>query len=116
MNAIVTKHNLDFEAAPWEPLPSFPSCKNFRKFRIGTCEGLWTSTDTTFDILAIENNVKGNGHFEDVLQWFAYACKRDKKDFRVLELDNLNLKAHLILKRGFKPQGPDNVIKKFKDL
>ena len=115
MNAIVTKHNLDFEAAPWQPLLRFPSCENYHCFRIGTCEGLWASTETSYDILAIENKVKGNGHFEDVMQWFEHSCRRDKKDLRFLEIMNKAFRKHLIERRGFKAQGP-NVIKKLKKL
>lgn len=114
MNAIATKHNLDFEAAPWEPLPGFPAAENFTRFRIGTCEGLWASTKTSYDILAVTNEVPGNGHWDDVLQWFEFSCKRDKKNFRILEVWNKRLKKHLTTKRGFKLDGPDNVIKRFK--
>lgn len=114
MNALVTKHNLDFEAAPWECMGSID--ENFTRFRIGTCEGLWATTDTSFDILAVTNSEPGNGHFEDVLQWFEHACKRDQKDFRILEVWNLSFKKHLLTKRKFKPQGKDNVIKKFKNI
>lgn len=114
MNAVSTSHNLDFECAPWEPLPGFPNAENFTRFRIGTCEGLWTSTLQTYDILAITNSIPGNGHFEDVLQWFENSCKRDGKHLRFLEIMNKDFKNHLIQKRGFKSQGLDNVIKKVK--
>lgn len=114
MNAIVTKHNLDFEAAPWAPLPGFPPCKNFHEFRIGTCEGLWQSTDDSYDILAIKNINKGNGHFEDVMQWFENSCRRDKKNLRFLEVMNPHFKKHLLNKRGFRHDGIDNVKKSWR--
>lgn len=98
-----TIHNLPFEAAPWEADPSFT------RFRIGTCHGLWRSTDDSYDILAVANNEPGNGHFEDVLQWFYFSCKRDNKCLRILETWNENLKKHLINKRGFLDIGKDNV-------
>lgn len=111
-NVIQTKHNLDFEACPWESALGVD--ENFTKFRIGTCEGLWKATDTTYDILAITNSQPGNGHFEDVLQWFEHSCKRDRKSFRILEVWNKRFKMHLIRKRGFSLQGMDHVIKKVK--
>jgi len=114
MNALITKHKLDFEAAPWKCMGSID--ENFVKFRIGTCEGLWTTTERTFDILAVTNDEPGNGHFDDVLQWFEYACKRDQKDFRILEVWNKAFKKHLLTKRGFKPEGLDHVVKKFKNI
>jgi len=114
MNAIQTTHKLDFEACPWESMLGVD--KNFTKFRIGTCEGLWQSTPTSYDILAVTNNQKGNGHFTDVIEWFENSCRRDKKSLRVLECWNKALKMHLIRKRGFSPEGKDNVIKHYKKM
>lgn len=109
---MVTKHNLPFESRPWESMLGVD--ENFMQFRIGTCEGLWSSTDKTYDILAITNNQPGNGHFDDVLEWFESSCKRDGKSLRILECWNKHFKMHLIRKRGFSPEGKDNVIKKVK--
>lgn len=109
----VTKHHLDFEAAPWTPVFPFPDVDNYWCFRIGTIEGLWASTETSYDILAITNKVPGNGHFEDVLQWFEHSCRRDRKKLRFLEIMNKGFKMHLIQKRGFRSQGP-NAVKKFR--
>ena len=88
-------HNLPFEVADW-------ITPSFKRFRIGTCEGLWRSTASSYDILAIDNNVPGNGYLHDVFDWFEYSCKRDKKDFRILEVWNTGFEKHLIEKRGFK--------------
>ena len=100
----ISKHKLDFEVAEWIMRP-------YMRFRIGTCTGLWNATNDTYDILAIDNSDKGNGHFEDVLQWFENSCKRDGKNFRFLEVWNKNLKKHLIAKRGFKDIGEYNLLK-----
>src|SRR5678816_1085685 len=105
-------HDLPFEIAPWEPLIGFPFAKDFMRFRVGTCSGLWQSTKDSYDILAIDNESKGNGHFEDVLEWFEQSCRRDKKAFRILEVWNEKLATHLINKRGFTYQGNDNYIKR----
>lgn len=114
MNAIMTKHCLDFECAPWTPVFPFPDAENYFCFRVGTIEGLWTSTIDSYDILAIENKKPGNGHFDDVLQWFEHSCRRDKKSLRFLEILNDDFREHLIKKRGFKPQGQNVIKKKFK--
>lgn len=81
-----------------------------------TCEGLYKSSPTSFDILAITNSVPGNGHFEDVLEWFYNSCRRDQKDLVILEVWNSELKRHLIHKRKFKPYRVDDVILKFKNI
>src|SRR5688572_19885016 len=113
-NAVETKHHLDFEACPWESALGVDD--DFSKFRIGTCEGLWRSTTSSYDILAITNNQPGNGHLEDVLQWFEHSCKRDKKSFKILECWNKGFKMHLIRKRGFSALGKDDVIKHWKKM
>lgn len=107
-----SEHKLDFEVAacPFNIDPNI----DWKMFRIGTCDGMWCSTATTYDILAISNNEKGNGHFNDVLQWFEHSCRRDKRDLRILEVWNENFKSHLINKLQFTDLGGGNVIKKFK--
>lgn len=107
-----TTHNLPFEIAKWEVGEELRS--GFTRFRIGTCTGLWCSTDATYDILAIDNSDKGNGHFKDVLEWFHNSCKRDKKNFRILEVWNRKFKNHLMAKQGFIPEGKDNLIRGYK--
>jgi len=107
-----SEHNLIFEVAPY---PYNIDDKNqWMLFRVGTCEGLWRSTDKSYDILAITNNQQGNGHFNDVLQWFEQSCRRDKKALRILEVWNINFKNHLITKRQFKDVGGDNVSRHYR--
>lgn len=104
-----SEHKLFFEIADWMPLPGLPAASEFKRFRVGSCDGLWRSTSDSYDILAITNNEKGNGHLRDVLQWFEQSCRRDKKVLRVLEVWNSNFKKHLIEKCSFKDIGSDNV-------
>ena len=103
---LTTDHDLPFEVAKWI-LP------DFLVYRVGTCHGLWRSTDTSYDILAVTNDNPGNGHFGDVMEWFEFSCRRDGKDLRVLELWNLGLLRHLIEKRGFDIESKDTLIKRF---
>lgn len=90
-------HDLPFEVAPWE----FDIGEGFERFRIGTCGGLWRAKDNEYQILAIDNKEKGNGHLQDVFDWFINSCKRDKKNLRILEVWNKQFRKHLIEKRGF---------------
>lgn len=100
-------HDLAFGMAPW-------ITADFTRFKIGTCEGLWRSTPTSYDILAIINTKPGNGHFIDVLEWFEQSCIRDNRDFQILEVWNERFKKHLIRKRGFHAIGrEDSVIKRY---
>lgn len=108
-----SSHKLDFEVADWNPLPGFPPAKEFKRFRVGTCHGLWTVTEDSYDILAINNDKPGNGHLEDVLEWFEQSCKRDKRTLRVLEIMNRKFADHLVNKRGFTWERGDNLIKRF---
>lgn len=109
MSEFKSEHNLDFYAAPfWIP---GNIC-----FKIGTCEGLYTTTRKTYDIIAVKNNCKNNGHFRDVLQFFENSCKRDRKDLRIVALFNKRLMKHLTDKCGFVPIDDDNVIKHYKKM
>lgn len=102
-----SEHNLAFEVAPYPY--NIDNQTQWMCFRVGTCEGLWGSTKESYDILAIVNYQHGNGHFNDVLQWFQQSCCRDKKTLRILEVWNSKFKNHLITKRQFKDIGNDNV-------
>lgn len=110
-----TKHNLPFEVAPWLGGLIFWSIagNEFLRYRVGTCSGLWSFDDEAYNILVVDNNNPGNGHFEDVLEWFEHSAKRDGKKLRVLECWNLDLKRHLIAKRGFTALGRADVEKSF---
>ncbi len=107
---MVTEHKLQFEVAPYH-LNVDPDI-TWQMFRVGTCEGLWSHDDKSYMILAIENKQPGNGHFTDVLQWFEYSCRRDKRSLKIMQVWNSRLKRHLINK-GFKDIGNDNVELKF---
>jgi len=109
---MTTAHNLAFEVAEW---PADEILKQGLKlFRVGTCNGLWRSTETDYEILVIDNNQPGNGHLEDVFEWFTRSCKRDNKSLAILEVMNDRFKKHLIQKRGFVPLGENSVILSFK--
>lgn len=102
-----TTHRLAFEIATWW------RTNEYLLFRVGTCEGAWRSTSTTYDILSIDNEHSGNGHFTDVMEWFEHCCRRDGKQLRFLEVLNDRLRRHLIEKRGFTAVG-DHCVKQFK--
>jgi len=113
---MITTHALEFEARPWEPSLSIRGQRDYAEFRVGTCEGLWSTIDDAYQILVITNHAPGNGHLTDVFEWFENSCKRDGKHLRILEVWNQGFRKHLIEKRGFKPDGGDNLIKKLKAM
>lgn len=114
MNAITTKHNLNFEVAE-SPYNAFDVGTGHKMFRIGTCEGQWGSTHDSYYIISVKNSCRGNGHLDDVFEWFEYSCKRDNRNLIVVECMNKNFYRHLLIKRGFFPldSGGDNCIKVF---
>lgn len=101
-----TIHKLDFLTCLWE------RDHEWNRFKIGTCDGLWRATFVTYDILVVNNELPGNGHFEDVFQWFENSCRRDGKMLRIMEVWNKRLKRHLIEKRGFECIG-EHCVKTF---
>jgi hypothetical protein len=104
-------HNLQFYSADWNnPF----NTEGWQVFKIGTCNGQWIATRETYDILTVINDQPGNGHFDDVLEWFEQSCRRDKMNLRILEVWNTRLATHLVEKRGFVYQSGDNFIKRFK--
>ena len=106
-----TTHNLPFLSAHWNnPFNQ----EGWQVFKIGTCNGQWCSTNDSYDILSVINDKPGNGHFEDVLEWFEQSCRRDRKALRILEVCNKDFAKHLVLKRGFIYQGDCDLIKRFK--
>lgn len=115
-----TSHQLSFEAAPWHPSGLMAkllgsNLDGWMLFRIGTCEGQWRCAGDAYEILSVINSRPGNGHFDDVLEWFEFACRRDGKQLRIREVENERLKRHLVEKRGFRPEGEDDVVKEFKE-
>ncbi len=70
-------------------------------FRIGTCHGQWQASPKSYDIISVINETPGNGHLQDVFDWFENSAKRDKKELHILEIMNPNFMNHLINKRGF---------------
>ena len=95
MSDFVSEHNLLFETREWW----FDNNKT--EFCVGTCEGLYYCDKKNYIILAIRNNSPGNGHFNDVIQWFENSCKRDKRNLVFECIINDRFKKYL-LKNGFK--------------
>lgn len=94
-NAVITQNRLDFECA------NSPYSEGHKMFRIGTCDGQWGCTSDSYFILSVINKEAGNGHLNDVFEWFEYSCKRDNKNLLVLECMNNDFYNHLLNKRGF---------------
>jgi hypothetical protein len=109
MKDFKSTHSLPFEVANW---PLALDKNDYKVFRIGTCGGLWKANPTNYEILAVDNKKKHNGHLQDVFDWFENSCKRDKKNLYISEFFNLRFKEYLIRERGFK-EFENGVIKYF---
>lgn len=101
----ISKHKLPFLVAQYKQPIS--DGYDWNRFKVGTCEGLFSVKGTSYYILAIENNELNNGHFDDVMEWFENSCKRDNYNLVFLEVMNQKFLNHLISKRGFKIKGFD---------
>lgn len=101
-----TTHKLPFLSRPWQ------RDKNIQEFKIGTCRGQWFAHDLCYVIVSILNETPGNGHLNDVFEWFEHFCKRDGKSLVIIEFFNEQFKTHCIEKRGFIEMG-NNVVKIF---
>ena len=123
-NAITTKHKLDFYIGEWKPKKSWISWLldrlenkdeypfiSWHLYRVGTVSGQWRETPEAFEILSFLNDTPGNGHLEDVFEWFEFACKLAKKPLRIREFTNKKFKQHCIEKRGFKELNKNDLIK-----
>lgn len=108
-------HKLDFLTAAERPLRGLlPESEDWIMFKVGTCHGLFRPTAEAYEILAVINTSPGNGHFDDVMEWFENSCRRDGKKLRIKEfIFNRRFKQHLIQKRGFAIGGKDDVVKTF---
>jgi hypothetical protein len=101
-----TTHRLEFEIAEW------PYSSDILLFRVGSCTGQWFSSDFAYHILSILNEKPGNGHLQDVFEWFEASCLRDGKALMIMDFFNPEFKRHCIEKRGFKEvPGTDNLVK-----
>ena len=106
-NAIITKHGLDFEVADYDLDPQL------KLYRIGTVMGQWGCTWDSYFILSFINDQPGNGHLDDVFEWFEFSCKRDGKNLIILEFWNKEFLIHVLTKRGFIALPPRHAIKVF---
>mgnify|MGYP001559738190 CR=1 FL=1 len=78
-----------------------PYLGDFFQFKCGTCEGLWRSTPTHYEILAVKNKQKHNGHFKILMRYFEQSCRRDNKKLLISECWNPRL-MWMNWKNGFK--------------
>ena len=85
-------------------------------FNVGTVVGRWRQVDKYYDLLFVYNSEPGNGHFDDVLEYFEHACKRDKLDLMFSEVWNKKFGKHLRKKRGFKDKGGFAYIKSYLNM
>lgn len=104
-------HNLTFETEAY-PI-QFDDDLTWIQFQMGSCKGLYCENTDAYDLLVVVNDNPGNGHFNDVLEYLEYCCKRNNKKLRLREVWNHSLKWYMITKRGFVVEYEDDIIKTF---
>lgn len=110
-NEFKSTNNLDFKSAEYKSRN--PHNQDLKTFKIGTCLGVWGVTKDGYQIYKVTNTESGNGHFQDVIEWFEFSCKRDNGSLIFVNIPDGRLKKHLINKKGFKEDGQNNLIKEF---
>lgn len=106
-NAVETTHNLDFEIRECRTNKYIKMFNmdddgpEWMEFRIGTCYGQWRCNPPYYQILCIINEDPGNGHLEDVFEWFYHSCRRDRMGLMIMDFFNDSFKDHCINARGF---------------
>jgi hypothetical protein len=112
-NAIDTTHHLNFLSSPWnDPL----GVGGYMAFKIGTCNGLYTIKPQMLMLISVNNEERGNGHLNDVFEWFEYGAKFQSVPLSIVAFLNDRFYHHCLEKRGFHPWTWENqkaVIKYF---
>ena len=77
---------------------------NFFEFRVGTVTGLYrySIADHAFEILAIKNKIKGNGHFKVAMDYFEQSARREKAILRLCEVFNPRLYWNSVVHHGYR--------------
>ncbi len=84
------------EVAELAGIPDDTGGVPLRLFRCGTCHGLYRVKDGAMEILAVQNDKPGNGHFGEFMKHIlTYPV------VRFLEMLNDGLAKHLCETRGF---------------
>jgi len=114
MELFVTTHQLQFLVRPLPPIMGGDD--GWMEFKVGTVTGQWKDTSENYVILSFNNRCKGNGHLDDVFEWFEHSCKRDNRNLLIEEIINPHFYKHLTDKRGFvplseKPEHQNSLIK-----
>lgn len=108
MKRFRTTHNLKISIAP-QTFAGRPTGNTL--YKIGTCHGFYRSTNLSVDIIAMVNDEPGNGHFDDVLQWFTEIARLEGKLLRVVEIMNPEIATRLIQFYGFHAIDAKTVVK-----
>jgi hypothetical protein len=117
MNALKTTHDLDFLAAPWtHPLLPESVTDGVMAFIVGTCDEQYQLTKHGLEIVSVRNSVPGNGHLDDVFEWFEWSAKGNTQALYIRSFFNKRFKKHCIEKRGYTACGNNDVVKQWKEL
>lgn len=95
-----SSHKLKFRTAP-HVIAGAPT--GMEKFEIGTVHGLWVQSKMSIDIFACINDEPGNGHMDDVFEWFFEIARTGALAVRIVNVSSVTFRNQLIEKWKFAP-------------
>lgn len=70
--------------------------KGWRQFRFGTCHGLFRHKPKWFEIMAVDNQVKGNLHYGYLLDHLEVTARKSGQGLRIYDMNNPKLRDFLL--------------------
>lgn len=107
-------NNLEFLHRPWLIANIFLPEEEIYEYKVGTVRGLYRFDNKKKYLIinSVINDIPGNGHFKDLMEWLEFSCKNCKYDLVFEEIFNPRLKM-ILTYYGFEILDNNKMIKKY---
>lgn len=85
--------------------------KGWRQFRFGTCHGLFRHSERWFEIMAVDNMVKGNLHYGYMLDHLERTAATTGQGIRIHDIGNKNMRDFLLDRHGYRLETRNTIVK-----
>lgn len=103
-------HGLKFKTMPHIIAGAFTGAE---RFEIGTVHGIWNVSTFSVDVFACINDEPGNGHMDDVFEWFFSIATERGLPVRVTNVSSEDFRQQLIDKWLFVPTKDHDTLIRF---